>query len=171
MLLLQEIDDLLTGALTPDDEEAVEEELEKIIQAEMPEVPAEELSAAEPAMPDVPAEPGSQRDCLSLSFAFHALCSQFKSTVHLTTGSLHFVVHYYHCMYLDLCIKTLHCSEVNRAPTFEVPGSKYAQKIGWREVYIDFFSPIREMSGCCCMTTFFHIHSSLLCISSCQVTF
>jgi hypothetical protein len=101
-LLLQEIDDLLLGALTADDEEAVEEELEKIIQAEMPEVPSEELSAAEPAMPDVPAEPGSQRDCLSLSFSFHALCSQFKSTVHLSTGSLHFVVYYYHGMFLDL---------------------------------------------------------------------
>jgi hypothetical protein len=101
-LLLQEIDDLLAGALTPDDEEAVEEELEKIIQAEMPEVPTEELSATEPAMPDVPAEPGSQRDWLSLSFSFHALCNQSKSTVHMTTGSLHFVVHYYHCMSLDL---------------------------------------------------------------------
>jgi len=56
----REIDDLLAGALTPDDEEAVEEELEKIIQAEMPEVPTEELSAAEPAMPDVPAEPVSE---------------------------------------------------------------------------------------------------------------
>jgi len=129
-LLLQEIDDLLMGALTPDDEEAVEEELEKIIQAEMPEVPANELSEAEPAMPDVPAEPGSQRHCLLLSFSFHALCSQFKSTVHLTTGSLHFVVYYYHCMLVDLCRKTVHRSEVNRAPTLEVPGSKYAQKIG-----------------------------------------
>ena len=125
-LLLQEIDDLLAGALTPEDEEAVEEELDKIIQAEMPEVPAEELSAAEPAMPDVPAEPGSQ----SLSSTFHALCSQFKSTVRMTTGSLHFVVHYYHCMFLDLCRKTLHHSEVNRAPTLEVPGSEYDQKIG-----------------------------------------
>jgi hypothetical protein len=77
-LMLQEIDDLLTGALTPDDEEAVEEELEKIIQAEMPEVPSEELSAAGPQIPDVPAEPGSQKDCGSLSFSCHALCSQFK---------------------------------------------------------------------------------------------
>jgi len=99
---LQEIDDLLTGALTPDDEEAVEEELEKIIQAEMPEVPSEELSATEPQMPDVPAEPGSQTDHWSLSFSFHALCSQFKSTVHLTTRSLHFVVYFCHCMFLDL---------------------------------------------------------------------
>jgi hypothetical protein len=114
---LQEIDDLLTGALTPDDEEAVEEELERIIQAEMPEVPQEELSTAEPAMPDVPAEPGSQRDCLSLSFSFHALCSQFKSSVHMTTGSLHFVVYYYHCMILDLCRKTVHRSEVKRVAT------------------------------------------------------
>jgi hypothetical protein len=56
---LQEIDDLLTGALTPDDEEAVEEELEKIIQAEMPSVPLEESHEALPAMPNVPAEPGS----------------------------------------------------------------------------------------------------------------
>lgn len=127
---MQEIDDLLTGALTPDDEEAVEEELEKIIQAEMPEVPSEEVSAAEPAMPDVPAEPGSQRDCLSLSFSFNALCGQFKSTVHLTTGILHFVVYHYYCMFLDLCRKTVHRSEVNRAPTLEVPGLKYAQKIG-----------------------------------------
>jgi hypothetical protein len=55
-LLLQEIDDLLTGALTPDDEEAVEEELEKIIQAEMPE---EASDVVLPTMPDVPAEPGS----------------------------------------------------------------------------------------------------------------
>jgi hypothetical protein len=101
---LQEIDDLLTGALTPDDEEAVEEELEKIIQEEMPEVsleempevPQEELIAAEPVLPDVPAESGSQRDCLSLSLSCHALCSQFKSTVHVTTGSLHFVVYYCH---------------------------------------------------------------------------
>ncbi|KDR11542.1 charged multivesicular body protein 6-A [Zootermopsis nevadensis] len=38
----QEIDDLLAGALTPEDEEAVEEELEQIIQAEMPDVPQEE---------------------------------------------------------------------------------------------------------------------------------
>lgn len=129
-LLLQEIDDLLTGALTLDDEEAVEEELEKIIQAEMPEVPSEELSASEPAMPDVPAEPGSQRDCLSLPFSFHSLYSQFKSTVHFTTGSLHFVVYCYHCMLLYLYRKTVRCSEVNRAPTLEVPASKYAQKIG-----------------------------------------
>jgi hypothetical protein len=128
-LLLQEIDDLLAGALTPDDEEAVEEELEKIIQTEMPKVPTEELSAAELAMPDVPAEPGSQRDHLSLSFSFHALCNQPKSTVHMTTGSLHFVVHYYHYISLDLHRKTLHHSEVNRAPALEVPGSKYDQKI------------------------------------------
>jgi charged multivesicular body protein 6 len=57
----REIDDLLTGALTPDDEEAVEEELEKIIQAQMPEVPPEELGATEPQMPDVPAEPVPER--------------------------------------------------------------------------------------------------------------
>lgn len=126
---MQEIDDLLTGALTPGDEEAVEEELEKIIQAEMPEVPPEELGATEPQMPDVPAEPGSQRDCWSLSFSFHALCSQFKSTVHLTTGSLHLVVYYCHCMFLDLCRKTVQCSEMNRAPTLGVSGSKYGQKI------------------------------------------
>jgi hypothetical protein len=64
---LQEIDDLLAGALTPEDEEAVEEELEKIIQAEMPEVPQEEPAAVEPAMPDVPAEPGSQQDFYSVA--------------------------------------------------------------------------------------------------------
>lgn len=57
----REIDDLLTGALTPDDEEAVEEELEKIIQAEMPEVPPEKLGETEPQMPDVPAEPVPER--------------------------------------------------------------------------------------------------------------
>jgi len=128
-LLFQEIDDLLTGALTPDDEEAVEEELEKIIQAEMPEVPPEELGETEPQMPDVPAEPGSQMHCWSLSFSFHALCSQFKSTVHLTTGSLHFVLCYCHSMFLDLSRRTVYCSEVNRAPTLGSPGSKYAQKI------------------------------------------
>jgi hypothetical protein len=55
---MQEIDDLLIGALTPDDEEAVEEELESIILAEMPEVPEEELAAGEPALPDALAEPG-----------------------------------------------------------------------------------------------------------------
>lgn len=54
----REIDDLLTGALTPDDEEAVEEELEKIIQAEMPE---EASDVVLPTMPDVPAEPVPER--------------------------------------------------------------------------------------------------------------
>jgi hypothetical protein len=61
---MQEIDDLLVGVLTPDDEEAVEGELERIIQAEMPDVPEEEPAADEPALPDVPSEPGSQQSCV-----------------------------------------------------------------------------------------------------------
>jgi hypothetical protein len=52
---MQEIDDLLVGALMPDDEEAVEIEWEMIMQAEMPEVP-EEVRAA--------GEPGSQQNCV-----------------------------------------------------------------------------------------------------------
>jgi hypothetical protein len=55
---MQEIDELLVGALTPDDEEAVEEELERIIQAEMPEVPEEEPVADKPALPGELVEPG-----------------------------------------------------------------------------------------------------------------
>lgn len=58
----REIDDLLVGVLTADDEEAVEGELERIIQAEMPEVPEEEPSAGEPALPDVPSEPEKARE-------------------------------------------------------------------------------------------------------------
>ncbi|PNF23025.1 Charged multivesicular body protein 6 [Cryptotermes secundus] len=58
----REIDDLLVGVLTPDDEEAVEGELERIIQAEMPDVPEEEPLAAEPALPDVPSEPEKARE-------------------------------------------------------------------------------------------------------------
>jgi hypothetical protein len=102
-LLLQEIDDLLTGALTPDDEEAVEEELQKIIQAEMPEVPQEEFAAAEPVLPDVPAEPGSQRDFCHSSphpLFFFALFNRFKITVRLPRGSKHFAVYYYHCLFV-----------------------------------------------------------------------
>ncbi|PSN40299.1 Charged multivesicular body protein 6 [Blattella germanica] len=56
----KEIDDLLSGALTEEDEEAVELELEDIIKAQLPEVPdvEPETGAGEPALPDVPAEPG-----------------------------------------------------------------------------------------------------------------
>jgi hypothetical protein len=60
----------LIGVLTPDDEEAVEGELERIIQAEMPEVPEEEPAAGEPALPDVPSEPGSQQNCVLVSLPF-----------------------------------------------------------------------------------------------------
>jgi hypothetical protein len=80
-LPLQEIDDLLAGVLTPEDEEAVEEELEKIIQAEMPEVPQEEPAAGEPAMPDVPAEPGTQHNCFIVTLVYHAIISYFIQNV------------------------------------------------------------------------------------------
>jgi hypothetical protein len=59
---MQEIDDLLVGALTPDDEEVVEIEWEMIMQAEMPAVPEEVRAAGEPALPDVPSDPGSQQN-------------------------------------------------------------------------------------------------------------
>jgi hypothetical protein len=74
---MQEIDDLLVGALTPDDEEAVEEELERIIQAEMPEVSQEEPAASEPALPDVPAEPGSQPNYVLVRLLFPVLLFLF----------------------------------------------------------------------------------------------
>jgi hypothetical protein len=61
---MQEIDGLLVGALIPDDVEAVEGEWEGIIQAEMPEVSEEEPAAGEPALPNVPSEPGSQQNCV-----------------------------------------------------------------------------------------------------------
>jgi hypothetical protein len=86
-LCLQEIDDLLAGALTPEDEEAVEIELEKIIQGEMPDVPEEEPAASEPAMPDVPAEQGSRHNCFTVMLLYHSF--MFYSE-HLT--KLH---HYY----------------------------------------------------------------------------
>jgi hypothetical protein len=61
---MQETDDLLVGALTPDDEEVVEIEWEMIIQTEMAEVPEDVRAAGEPALTDVPSEPGSQQNCV-----------------------------------------------------------------------------------------------------------
>ena len=75
-------------------------------------------------------------------------------------------------MLLDLCRKTVHCSEVNRALTVGFPGSKYAQKIVKLEVYMNFFSSIGQMLCCCCMTTYFHvqfIHSLIHSIGKCRM--
>lgn len=66
----KEIDDLLSGALTEEDEHAVEAELERIIQAQMPSVPEEEEEEEEeelageivPELPDVPTEPVPKRE-------------------------------------------------------------------------------------------------------------
>jgi hypothetical protein len=67
---MQEIDDLLVGALTPDDEEAVEIEWEMVMQAEMPGVPEEVRAAGEKPLPDVPSEPGSQQNCVLVWLLF-----------------------------------------------------------------------------------------------------
>jgi hypothetical protein len=80
-LPLQEIDDLLAGVLTPEDEEAVEEELEKIIKAEMPEVPQEEPAAGEPAMPDVPTEPGMWHKCFIVTLPYYATILCFVQNI------------------------------------------------------------------------------------------
>jgi hypothetical protein len=58
------MDDMLVGPVMPDNEKAVEGELERIIQAEMPEAPEVEPAAGEAALPDVPSEPGSQQHCV-----------------------------------------------------------------------------------------------------------
>lgn len=50
----QEIDALLSGALTAEDEEAVEDELAQIIGETMPQVPEDVTVDKEPVLPDVP---------------------------------------------------------------------------------------------------------------------
>lgn len=58
--VFQEIDDILAGALTAEDEEAVDQELEEIIKLSLPDVPpaAEELEKPVPdlELPSVPSE-------------------------------------------------------------------------------------------------------------------
>lgn len=49
-----EIDAILSGNLTEEDEEAVEAELEEIISVTMPNVPEDQLPEAEPELPQVP---------------------------------------------------------------------------------------------------------------------
>ena len=56
---MQEIDDLLAGALTSEDEEAVEEELSLIIKQSLPDVPQQQVDMqndADLALPNVPSE-------------------------------------------------------------------------------------------------------------------
>lgn len=50
----QEIDALLSGALTAEDEEAVENELALIIGETLPQIPEEEQVEEEPELPDIP---------------------------------------------------------------------------------------------------------------------
>ena len=66
---------MLSGALTEEDEEAVEAELESIIQEQMPSVPEEEELAdeVEPQLPDVPAEPGISHSIIT-AHLFHRVC-------------------------------------------------------------------------------------------------
>jgi hypothetical protein len=74
---MQEIDDLLVGALTPDDEEAVEIEWEMIMYAEMLGVPAEVRAAG---------EPGTQQNCVLvwLLFIIFLLLFLFLCTIQKT---------------------------------------------------------------------------------------
>lgn len=64
MYLLQELDDLLSGALTDQDEADVEAELEALVSSTLPAVPSDELpvpTEETPELPDVPAhEPGKR---------------------------------------------------------------------------------------------------------------
>jgi hypothetical protein len=57
-----------------------------IMQAEMPAVPAEVRAAGEPALPDVPSEPGSQQNCVLvwLLFIVFLLPFLFLSTIQKT---------------------------------------------------------------------------------------
>lgn len=55
--LLQEIDDILAGVLSAEDEEAVDQELEDIIKQSLPDVPAApELEKPDVEFPSVPSE-------------------------------------------------------------------------------------------------------------------
>ena len=59
LLYNQEIDDILSGALTAEDEEAVDEELEEIIKQSLPDVPTIPQEA-EIDLPSVPQEEPQQ---------------------------------------------------------------------------------------------------------------
>lgn len=52
----KEIDALLSGVLTPDDEAAVLSELDNLIAESLPEVPSDDEMVPEPELPDVPTE-------------------------------------------------------------------------------------------------------------------
>lgn len=54
--LFQEINAIISGNLTEEDEEAVDEEFAAILSEQMPEVPESEVSV-EPPLPEVPTDP------------------------------------------------------------------------------------------------------------------
>lgn len=57
-----EIDALLSGALTQEDEDAVEAELEDIISATLPGIPAHELPKGKIELPDLPSTSGKRKN-------------------------------------------------------------------------------------------------------------
>ena len=78
----------MSGALTEEDEDAVEAELASIIQQQLPSVPEEELAGEQemPELPDVPAEPGN-KPCHS------AICrkQEGKLLIKAKGSGLHFI--------------------------------------------------------------------------------
>lgn len=61
----QEIDALLSGALTTEDEEAVDAEFEDLIKETLPDVPVSDVETSETKLPETPSTPGN---CFELLF-------------------------------------------------------------------------------------------------------
>lgn len=70
----QEIDALLSGVLTSEDEEAVLSELDSLIEESLPEVPSDDKLVPEPELPDVPAELIEGKQLFVLGFLMLACC-------------------------------------------------------------------------------------------------
>lgn len=59
-ILQKEIDELIHGVLTNEDEDAVEDEYNELIKESLPDVPRDKMPVdVEPELPEIPADPGN----------------------------------------------------------------------------------------------------------------